>query len=101
MIGHEHTRSTGGVAGNLLKHGKLIGRHGNVFVDAALDVPACKVTAIGARKGAGAESADGSALPIAVVDVGFVFADAGIFERLPERPAPRNFRDFVAKTGPR
>ena len=84
MIGHEHARGSGGFAGNLLKHGELVGRHRNVFVDTAFDVPAREIAAIGTRECAGAESADGSALPIAVVDVGFVFADARIFERLAE-----------------
>ena len=99
MIGHEHTRGSRGLTGNLLKHGKLVGGHGDVFVDAALEVPARKVAAISARESAGAESAYGGALPIAIVNVGFVFADAGIFERLPEGAEPGNFRDFIAQTG--
>src|SRR5438477_7749939 len=98
MIGHEHTCGSTGFAGNLLKHGELVGRYGNVFVDTALDMPAREIAAIGARECAGAESADWDALPVAVVDVGFVFADTRIFERLPERSAPGNFRDFVAQT---
>src|SRR5882724_9288611 len=99
MIGHKYTRSSRGFADNLLEHGELVGGHRNIFVDATLEVPAREVAAIGAREGSGAESADRGALPIAVVDVGFVFADAGSLERLPERPAPRDFRDLVAQTG--
>src|SRR5258706_14512384 len=99
MIGHEHARGTRGVASSLLKHCELVGRHGNVLVDAALDVPAREVAAIGARKGSGAESADWGALPVAIIDIGFVFAGARILERLTERPAPGDFRDLVAQTG--
>src|ERR1035438_3057845 len=100
MIGHEYARSSGRVAGDSLKHRKLVGGNGNIFVDAAFDVPAREVAAKGAREGAGSESTDRGALPITIVDVGFIFADAWLFQRLPERPAPRNFRDFVAQSWP-
>jgi len=38
-------------------------------VNAALHVPAREIAAIGARKSAGTKTADGRALPVAIIDV--------------------------------
>jgi hypothetical protein len=60
-----------------LKHGELISPHSLVFVDAGFHVPAGEVAAIGARESSGAETADGRALPKAIVDVASV--ERGLF----------------------
>src|SRR5258707_12469372 len=95
MAVHQDARGSFSVTLGLLKHRKLIGEYGLVFVNGSLNMPAGEVAAIGARKRAGAESADRSALPVTVVDIGFVLADAGIWQRLAERSPPSGFRNFV------
>src|SRR5450432_1902145 len=83
-----------------LVHGELVGPHGLIFVDAALDVPTGEVAAIGAGKSSGAEAAHGSTLPIAVVDHAGGsergFASSGIFEGHTNAAFPGSFRDGVA-----
>src|ERR1700730_7168713 len=87
-----------GIAFGFLKHGKLIGPDGLVLVDACFHVPASKVAAIGARESAGAETADGCALPKTVIDVAAVqsglFCPGG-FQGLADRALPGGFRDVV------
>jgi hypothetical protein len=63
-------------------------------------MPASEVAAIGARESAGTETADGSALPITVIDVlQSDFSGPGIFERGAEGAFPGGFWDIIA--GPR
>src|SRR4051794_18723021 len=86
------------LAFGLLKHRKLIGPDGLIFMDAGFHVPAGEVSAIGAGEGAGAEAADGSALPETVVDMAGVerrLLCAGIFERLADGTLPGGFGDDV------
>jgi hypothetical protein len=65
-------------------------------VNAALQVPTLEIAAIAAGESAGAEAADGRALPIAVVNiVQFRFVAARIGGRLPDRDAPGDWRNFV------
>ena len=69
-------------------------------MNAALEMPAGEIAAIGARESAGAETADGSALPIAIIDnreTGLF--GSGIFERSAEGAFPGGFWDIIA--GPR
>jgi len=65
-----------GIAFGLLKHGELIRVDRLVFVNAGLHMPASEVAAKGSRKSSGAETADRSALPEAVVDVSAVESEA-------------------------
>src|SRR6202166_4276322 len=51
-----------------LVNGKLVGVNSFVFMYAGLQVPAGKIAAVSARKGAGPKTADRRALPITVVD---------------------------------
>src|SRR6266446_3809287 len=69
MSGGENFRDAIRIAFGFLKHRKLIGPDGLVFVDAGFHVPAGEIAAIGTRESAGAKAADGSALPKAVVDM--------------------------------
>src|SRR5271155_985537 len=96
MIVNEHLCSSRRFACGLLEHAKLIRVHRSVFVHSSLDVPPREVTAIGPRKRSRAESSDRGALPVTVIDVGFVFADAGTRKGLAEGPSPGRFRNFVA-----
>src|ERR1700722_6127894 len=96
MIVRQDLRDALRFACDLLKHCELIARHRDVFVDSGFNVPACEVATVGARECARAESANRRALPITVVDVGFVLANAGIVERFAERTSPGDLRDFVA-----
>ena len=84
-----------------LVHGELVGPDGLIFVNAALDVPAGEISAIGAGEGAGAESADGSALPVAVVDDSVFgelgFAASGIVEGLANAAVPGGSWDGVSR----
>src|SRR5580704_7724282 len=57
-----------GCALRLLEHGELIHIDGLIFVDTTFQVPAGKVTAVGAGKGPGTEAADGRSLPEAIID---------------------------------
>lgn len=60
-------------------------------------MPASEIAAIGARESAGAETADGSSLPIAVVNYRKVgFLGSGIFERRAEGAFPGGFWDIIA-----
>src|SRR4029077_9054915 len=65
-------------------------------------MPAGKVAAIGARERAGAKTADGRALPIAVVNVAGVqrgLLGPWIFERSADGAFPGGFGDIVAGLG--
>src|SRR6476620_348895 len=83
-----------------LVHGELVGPDGLIFVNASFNVPAREVAAVGAGEGAGAKSADGSALPIAVVDDSIFgelgFAASGIVEGLADAAMPGGFWNGVA-----
>ena len=87
------------IAFRFLKHGKLIGPDGLVFVDAGFHVPASEVAAIGTRESAGAKTADRRALPVTVVDqIGELgLAGAGIGERLADASLPGDFRNRVSR----
>jgi hypothetical protein len=52
----------------LLIHGKLVGPDGLIFMHAALDVPARKISAISTRKSSRTKAADWRALPVPVID---------------------------------
>src|SRR5260370_30839499 len=69
MSGGENFRDAIRIAFGFLKHRKLIGPDGLVFVDAGFHVPASEVAAIGTRESAGAKTADGRALPKTIVDM--------------------------------
>ncbi len=79
VIGHQDLRGTVRVAFRLLKHGELIGVGCFVFVNAGFNVPARKIAAIGSGKCAGAEAPDGSALPVAVINVDGVAFNTWVF----------------------
>src|SRR5258708_31832418 len=86
------------VAFGFLEHRKLVGPDGLVFVDAGFHVPAGEIAAIGAGEGAGAEAADGRALPKTVVDVAAVERGlfcAGGFEGFGDGALPRGFGNVV------
>src|ERR1700720_964946 len=90
------------VAFGFLKHRKLIGPDGLVFVDASLHVPAGEVAAIGARESAGAKTADRRALPKAVVDMVGVergFLGPGIFEWESDGALPGSFGNVIVCWG--
>ena len=100
MIVHQDTCAVPSASPcDLLEHRELIGVDRVVFVDGGLDVPASEVAAIGARKCSGAESADGSALPVAVVDVGFVLADAGILRAVGRAGGATRLSEFRRRAG--
>src|SRR5215470_12693539 len=82
-----------------LVNGKLIRPDRLVFVNARLQVPAGKVTAISAREGTGSESADGRALPVAVVDerIEFRLSRSGVGERFADGALPGNFGNCLAR----
>src|SRR5271154_1336090 len=65
----EHLGETRGIPFGFLKHRELIGPHGLIFMNTGLQVPPSKIPAIGARESSGAETANGRALPVAVINV--------------------------------
>src|SRR5215470_460340 len=88
------------IAFELLKHCKLIGVDRLIFVDTGLNVPASKIAAKGSRKSSGAKSADGRALPKAVVNMAAFerrFLCARIFERFSDRALPGDFGNFIIR----
>lgn len=96
MVVRQDLRDALRLVGNLLKHRELIRRNRNVFVHAGLNMPAREISAIRARKCARAETADRRALPVAIVNVGLVLANPGVFERLPERSSPCDLRNLIS-----
>ena len=81
-----------------LVHGELVGPFGLIFVDSGFHVPAREVTAIGPGKCARPEAADGSALPIAVIDMGSIQRGlfcSGIGERRADGTLPGGFGNVV------
>src|SRR5258706_8222935 len=98
MRGCENFCDTIFVALGFLEHRKLIGPDGLVFVDSGFHVPAGEIAAIGAGEGAGAEAADGRALPETIVDVAAVergLFRAWVFERLADGTLPGGLGDVV------
>src|SRR5277367_1715234 len=96
MIRHQNLGGSGGLAHYLLEHGELVRGDRGIFVHSTLDVPTGEITSIASRKCSGAKTANGSALPVTIVDVAAIFPNAGIRKRLPQRPPPRCFWNFVA-----
>ena len=101
MIGCQDARYSRVFSGDLLEHGKLVCGYRRIFVDGAFDMPARKIATIRSRKSSGAESSNRCALPVAIIDVCFVFPDSGVFKRLPDGPPPRDLRNFVIRAGQR
>jgi hypothetical protein len=99
VVGEENAGGGFAFAFDFLVHGELVGVADSVLVDAGFDVPAGEVAAVGAGEGAGAESADGSALPVAVVDVSGDALDAGVFEGLADGAAPGCCGDLLGVCG--
>src|SRR5712664_2139375 len=98
MSGSENFRDAIRIAFGFLKHRKLIGPDGLIFVDAGFHVPAGEIAAIGARESAGAKTTDRSALPEAVVDMTVVerrLFRAGVLERLADGTLPSSFGNVV------
>src|SRR5262249_11336824 len=82
-----------------LIHGELVRPDRLIFVHAALDMPAREVSAIGARESAGAKSANGRTLPVAVVNHSlggeFRFAPTGMIEGLADATMPSGSGDCI------
>src|SRR6266851_3455131 len=98
MSSGENFRNAIRIAFGFLKHGELIGPNGLVFVDAGFHVPAGEVAAISARESAGAKTADGRALPKAIVDMAGVergLFRAGVFEGRTDGALPGCLGDVV------
>src|SRR4029077_4750873 len=98
MSGSENFGDAIGVTFGFLKHGKLVGPDGLVFVDARFHVPAGEVATIGARESAGAEAADGGALPKAIVDMAGVerrLFRTGVLERRADGALPGGLGNVV------
>src|SRR5258707_6690719 len=84
----------------LLKHRKLIRPYRLKFVHAGLQVPTRKISAKASRKCSRTESAYRSSLPVAIVNVSGAkrrFRRACILQRLPDRPPPRRFWNFIGE----
>src|SRR5438270_10644651 len=82
-----------------LKHGELVGVNRPIFVDSILNVPTREVAAISSRESAGAKSADGSSLPITVVDMPVVkswFLGPRISQRQTNSALPSCFGNGVS-----
>jgi hypothetical protein len=62
-------------------------------------MPAFKLSTIGTGKGAGAKAADGSALPVTVIDhvLDFRFFSARILQRLANGTPPRYLWNHIAR----
>src|SRR5258708_29614307 len=99
MIGEEDLGDGFRSALGFLVNGKLVGVDSFVFVDASLQVPAGKITAVGAGEGAGAKTADRRALPVTVVDqIGELgLACARISKRLAYASLPADLWDRVSR----
>src|SRR5258708_23453243 len=95
MIRHQDLRGTLRVAFRLLKHGELIGIGCFIFVNAGFNVPARKIAAIGSRKCSGAEAPHGSALPVAVINVGAAAFNTWIFYGQSEGALPGSLWDLI------
>src|SRR6185437_13140116 len=81
---------------------ELIRRHVLIFVNAGLHVPALEVSAIRAREGTCAESADRRSLPIAIVDVlvhELRLGSSGIGGRLSDGNSPGGTWDGIVGSG--
>ncbi len=98
MSGSENFRDAIRIAFGFLKHRKLIGPHGLVFVDARFHVPAREVATVSARESAGAKTADGRALPKAIVDMAGVerwFFRSSVFEGRTDGALPGSLGNVV------
>src|SRR5262249_45819916 len=98
MSGREDPGDAFSLILGLLKHRKLVRPLGLVFMNAGFHVPTSKIPAIGSRKGTGTEAANGSALPVTVIDVGRVergLFRAGVCQRSANGALPRRFGDVV------
>src|SRR5580704_18201476 len=69
MIRHEDSRCALSLALRLLKHAKLIGVNGCIFMNSRFYMPARKVSAVSTRECSEAKAAHRCALPKPVVDI--------------------------------
>src|SRR5436190_19233058 len=82
-----------------LIHGELVGVNRLIFVNSILNVPAREVAAISSRESAGAKAADGSSLPITIVDMPAVkgrFLSSRISQRQTNRALPSCFGNGIS-----
>src|SRR6266852_6803724 len=101
MIRHQYASCTLRVSLALLKHRKLVGIHGCVFVNSRLHMPADEISPVASREGSRTESADGRTLPITVIDITGYARHARFLERKAERSSPGSFRYCVSSPSSR
>src|SRR5271166_2586160 len=92
VIRHQHPGRSFSLALYLLKHGKLIGINGRIFVDSRFHVPAGKVSSISARKSSRAKAAHRRALPKSVINIAGDPSHPRFLEWKAEGTAPGRFR---------
>src|SRR6202453_3691733 len=96
MIRHQDARRTLRLALSLLKHGKLIGINGRVFVNSCFYMPAGEVSPVSARERSRTKTAYGSALPKPVIDLAGDSSHTWLYKRKSEGTSPRSFRYCVS-----